>query len=537
MSAPASPAPALPPVISAPKAVSNAPVTLHAPTGNTQIKASNTKAASDAAPVTLHAPTGNTQIKASNTKAASNAAPVTLEAPTGNTQIKASNTKAASNEAPVTLHAPIGNTQIKASNTKAASNAASNAAPVTLHAPIGNTQIKAANTAGTPVESPASIDEVEDPAEKPEKGFAYVSQTPFWQGVNDANNNNNNDNGGPKAVYLSYDLFLGLSVLGGFFALDHLYLRSPLTFLAKFFMNIMFFGIWWLYDALQAVFHGEVVQAYGLGIPGLGPKGIAGGVLSKEVPDKKHLNFFIYAIALMLGGIFGADSFLVGDKQSGFIRMIMLVSVILAPCAIIWWGYNIFRFFFNTKGLISENGNYFGVPQTSAFSKMFPWLSALNPLEWITNFLQNIFGPPIGALKESLNATTVAIQGATKVAGEGIGMIGTVATAIPETIKQISSLGTASPGKSMLDAALSGAAPSAGPDLAAVQSAAEQKGGSQESGLNILPYTLLGTVAAIAAAGFGTTYYRSKNVASPQRDDTPPEPGVLRKPHQKGRAA
>ena len=50
------------------------------------------------------------------------------------------------------------------------------------------------------------------------------------------------DSGG----YLSYNVFLGLSVLGGFFALDHLYLRSPLTFLAKIIINIMFF--WRLVD-------------------------------------------------------------------------------------------------------------------------------------------------------------------------------------------------------------------------------------------------------------------------------------------------
>ena len=377
------------------------------------------------------------------------------------------------------------------------------------------------------------------PVEKPEKGFAYVSQAPFWKGNMDMNNNNN-DNGDPKAVYLSYDLFLGLSVLGGFFALDHLYLRSPLTFLAKFFINTMFFGIWWLYDAMQAVFHGDVVQTYGLGVPGLGPKGIAGGVLSREVPDKKHLNFFYYALALMLGGMFGADSFLVGDKQSGFIRIIMLVSVVLAPCAMIWWGYNVFKFYFNTKGLISENGNYFGVPQTSAFSKLFPWLSALNPLERIQDFLHKLFGPPIIGLTAAFDKTSVAITDASKTAKVGFASLKKTAEAIPETIKQISTLGTASPGKSMLDAVLSDA-PTQKPEPTAKELAeapsVEQQGGSQESGLNVLPYTLLGTVAAIAAAGFGTTYYRSKNVATPQRDDTPPEPGVLRKPHQKGRAA
>jgi hypothetical protein len=49
--------------------------------------------------------------------------------------------------------------------------------------------------------------------------------------------------------------------------------------------------------------------------------------------------------------------------------------------------------------------------------------------------------------------------------------------------------------------------------------------------LNVLPYTLLGTVAFISVAGFAATYYRSKKNVK-QADDSPPEPGVFRKPHQ-----
>ena len=50
--------------------------------------------------------------------------------------------------------------------------------------------------------------------------------------------------------------------------------------------------------------------------------------------------------------------------------------------------------------------------------------------------------------------------------------------------------------------------------------------------LNALPYTLLGTVTFISLAGFAVTYYRAKKNAQPQYDDSPPEPGVLRKPDQ-----
>ena len=54
-----------------------------------------------------------------------------------------------------------------------------------------------------------------------------VSQIEYWREVNkpDKNNSNakNDKEGGPGAIYLSYDVFMGLSILGGLLALDHLY--------------------------------------------------------------------------------------------------------------------------------------------------------------------------------------------------------------------------------------------------------------------------------------------------------------------------
>ena len=99
-----------------------------------------------------------------------------------------------------------------------------------------------------------------------------VSQIEYWLGTNkNAGANNQNSNGkdgkegGDEAVYLSYDVFMALAVIGGFFALDHLYLRSPLTFLAKIVINLLFFGVWWLWDALQAVFNDDVIKVADFG--------------------------------------------------------------------------------------------------------------------------------------------------------------------------------------------------------------------------------------------------------------------------------
>jgi hypothetical protein len=47
----------------------------------------------------------------------------------------------------------------------------------------------------------------------------------------------------------------------------------------------VFFGVWWIYDAAQAIFNRDIIKVYGLGVPGLGPKGIACGVLAKDEPS------------------------------------------------------------------------------------------------------------------------------------------------------------------------------------------------------------------------------------------------------------
>lgn len=228
-----------------------------------------------------------------------------------------------------------------------------------------------------------------------------ISQIEYWREVNKPDKNNvantkSITEGGPGAIYLSYDVFLGLTVIGGFLALDHLYLRSPLTFIAKIIVNILTLGSWWLYDASQAVFNRDVVKVFGLGVPGLGPKGIAAGVLASDVPDKKHMSFFIYGLAIILGGLFGLDSFIVGDKQSGFIRLICLITGLLAPIAIFWWLYNLGKFLFKTKDVVNQYWEYFGAPPPAEYG-----MTLGEKLATKFPFLQTIFGP-INRVKSSV---------------------------------------------------------------------------------------------------------------------------------------
>ena len=317
------------------------------------------------------------------------------------------------------------------------------------------------------------------------------------------------------SIYLSYKVFLGLTIVLGFFGLDHLYLRSPLTFLVKFIVNILFFGVWYLYDVSHALFNSDVVKLYGLGVPILGPKGIAAGVLSKEEPSKLHWNFFIYGLCLMLGGVFGLDSFLVGDNQTGAIRAILLISFIGAPIAIGWWVYHLFLFFTDTEGVINNNGDFFGKEGGTFKSRLLGMIP-----KFVLNIIEMFSGPLTGlvqAVATPINKTADAAKAAA-----------TEIPALAENIKGIvsaaSSIGSITP---LTATATQGALQTSSNTQRAQTGGEIQTGGN----LNALPYTLLGTVAFISAAGLLLTYFRSKRNV-PEQDDSPPEPGVLRKPHQ-----
>ena len=129
----------------------------------------------------------------------------------------------------------------------------------------------------------------------------------------------------------------------------------------------------------------------------------AAGVLANDKADKKHLSFLIYSLALLFGGLFGLDSFIVGDKQSGFIRLVCLITGILAPIAIIWWLFNVGKFFLKTKDVTSQYWEYFGAPPPSNYGQSI--------LEKIINkipLLEKIFGPINNVKNNVSNAVETA---------------------------------------------------------------------------------------------------------------------------------
>lgn len=269
------------------------------------------------------------------------------------------------------------------------------------------------------------------PEEDSKKSSFSVSQLEYWlKGSDNIFNNDENENeDNPeaatiKSTYLSYDAFFMLSLFFGFLGLDHLYLRSPLTALAKLIVNIMFFGVWWLYDLSHAIWSKDVIKVYGLGVPGLGPQGIAAGVLMKDKPDKNHWRFFMYAACLFIFGAFGGDSFLVGDKQSGIIRLISMITVFMAPVAIIWWVYKMVKFFFSTKSVTQQYSEYFGAPKVSMMDKLqkkYPFLKLMDdPVGWFTDLIKNTFSSTVDTVQDTVKA---GIGMAAAPIKAGIGMV------------------------------------------------------------------------------------------------------------------
>jgi hypothetical protein len=354
-----------------------------------------------------------------------------------------------------------------------------------------------------------------------------VSNLKFWENIPTLFDRK--EEGNTDSVYLSYNVFLGLTILGGYFALDHLYLRSPITFLVKCIINILCFGVWYWYDVLQAVWNSDVVKLYGLSVPALGPKGIGAGVLAKDKPSKLHLNFLLYSVCLIGGGIFGLDSFVVGDNRSGLIRVLCLISVIGAPIAMGWWVYNLFWFFTDTEYTINSNSAFFGRPAGSFTSRL---------LSFIPTFLVPIIESVLGPITASINTVNSSIKLATTAAEQIPEAIGVVKGLIDAgnkvgTITPLSSLATPEALQQVSDVERAKQAGGRVMELGSAVLTSASLGGSDASdSLNALPYTLLGTVVLISVAGFVVTYYRAKKNVTPEYDDSPPEPGVLRKPDQ-----
>jgi TM2 domain-containing membrane protein YozV len=174
-----------------------------------------------------------------------------------------------------------------------------------------------------------------------------------------------------KKPTLDYNFYWLLTVFLGWAGIDYFYLGSPLMGFTKLALTFLTFGYWWIYDALNATFNQQQVEFAGPFVPVWGPTGIgAGRFASKTRPPPsnpeeaaKHTHFLFYGIALFTLGLFGADSYLTGDKLSGFLRLGFLLTILLAPISILWYLFNLYRYTIRTDQCLDTFWDYFGAPK------------------------------------------------------------------------------------------------------------------------------------------------------------------------------
>jgi uncharacterized membrane protein len=261
------------------------------------------------------------------------------------------------------------------------------------------------------------------------------------------------------------------------------------------------------------------------------------------------MRFFTYAMALLFGGMIGLDSFMVGNNELGFLRLIGLITLIFAPISIMEWLYKMFKFFTDTKEVTGEYHEYFGAPPGASLKdkalSRFPFLAALfSPMEWIKSMINTLLGPLIEPLKGTAEAAIRTADSAISTVDhtvelgkmaidKGSTMVGQIANVVTKAADAVSASSSIIPGAALYQTIT--------PESIGKAKAAATVGGAalMATELNPLSYILVGTIVLIIVLGFSVTFSRAKQYgsATEKNDDSPPEPGVSGKPTEKGRTA
>lgn len=181
----------------------------------------------------------------------------------------------------------------------------------------------------------------ETPVEK-EKGFFHYTQGKAW--------------GGSQIEPTTFKI---ITVLFGFFGIDHLLLRSPMTAILKFIVNLLSLGFWYWYDVLQVFTDFDNFKKYGYSIPIFGPAGLGAGLVHEkgapEAPKNSPSPFYFLAFALSSLIPYGVSHVIAGDYVGAFLKFILSVSFFTFLFGWLWAFYTFGNMVFNSKSLF-ENG-------------------------------------------------------------------------------------------------------------------------------------------------------------------------------------
>ncbi len=184
-----------------------------------------------------------------------------------------------------------------------------------------------------------------------EKPYFYYTQKEFWGGAN-----------------ANYTILAILSIIPftGFFGLDHLYLRSPLSALLKTVFNVLTLGLWYFYDIAQVTGESDIVKEKGMSYPILGPTGLGAGIFVKEKEEPKGPNpfmFWLYALFAIIPLPYALDYFVAGDIYGGIVKVIANFNILLWIFSIFGSLLVLYKLFFKTDTIFNE-----GIPRFFPFT-------------------------------------------------------------------------------------------------------------------------------------------------------------------------
>lgn len=258
--------------------------------------------------------------------------------------------------------------------------------------------------------------------------------------------------------YYPYWSLMLITVLFGFFGIDHFFLRSPRTGLMKAILNLFTFGAWWIYDIIQIFRDKETVLKSGLNIPALGPAGIAAGVFtdrpgSGKEPVKSPWLYLLYLIVAIFPYSLGIDSFIAGDVFGGLFKLtgiLIIPLMFILPQKLLEW-YRIFitpDMFFE-KGLPRFPGVNYLIGDWGCHSlapENYEGLCAggllgfaLNLLPLTTGAIDVTLAAPAGAIAAGVSTIKHTVELADSAVKAAQGTLGTVVKA-GEAVRQASAL-------------------------------------------------------------------------------------------------
>ena len=326
--------------------------------------------------------------------------------------------------------------------------------------------------------------------------------------------------------------FTFVTILGGFFAVDHLLLRSPRTAVLKVLVNIMCFGFWWIYDIVQTFGDWESVEKYGLSLPFFGRTGLGAGIFHGEggaAPDETPGPIFFLLYCAFLGLPFGISQFASGDFIGGLMMLIFTLTGILAFFSVLWSAYSGIYLLYDTKSLFVEGtprffpATLYWQPTGAAQNVMTPSAyEKIKDRETLFGMFSAPLAPFLGPIQSALGLVVNTKCAVEKIVPPAIEAVQKIVPPAVAAVKDTAALVEKAP---QIVAAADSVSAFTNPDV--LRAAAAQKGGALEIAADVSSYVFFGTALIVFIGALGLTWARfsksNKSSTQENNDDVPPD--------------